>query len=194
MNTTSFIRRHSLPLILALISLLIALGGDEARQLLRYDRAMIDQGEVWRLYSGQLAHLGLSHLLLNLAGLALIWGLYRDALEIWQWVLVTLISAFVVALGLYSANPELDWYVGLSGLLHGLFVAGALGGVLRGDRREMILLAAIVAKLIWEQSMGALPGTAEMANGPVIVDAHLYGAIGGLVVLALTPKKSCDID
>jgi membrane associated rhomboid family serine protease len=40
----------------------------------------------------------------------------------------------------------------------------------------------VCGKLLWEQAVGPLPGSAEVAGGKVIVDAHLYGAIGGLVL------------
>jgi hypothetical protein len=39
----------------------------------------------------------------------------------------------------------------------------------------------VLGKLAWEQLHGALPLAGEM---PVIVDAHLYGAIGGAVAVA----------
>src|SRR3569623_2737413 len=71
---------HGLPLLLALSSLLIALAGPDASVALRYERAAILDGEMWRLVSGHLVHLGWSRLVLNLAGLALIWGLYQRRL------------------------------------------------------------------------------------------------------------------
>jgi hypothetical protein len=40
----------------------------------------------------------------------------------------------------------------------------------------LALSAIVFGKLAWEQLHGALPLVGEM---PVIVDAHLYGAIGG---------------
>jgi hypothetical protein len=53
----------------------------------------------------------------------------------------------------------------------------------RTESRTMALaLSAIVlGKLIWEQWHGALPLAGEMT---VIVDAHLYGAIGGALAAA----------
>lgn len=178
---------HALPLALALLSLAIALAGDAAAELLRYERARLVAGEWWRLLSGHLVHLGWSHLVLNLAGLALIWGLFRQALATAAWWWIALASALAVSAGLYLFEPDLVWYVGLSGVLHGLFVAGLLAALQRerwwGDA---LLLAVVAAKLGWEQSYGALPGTGAMAGGDVIVDAHLYGAVGG--VLAVLPR------
>ncbi len=181
--------QHSTPLVLTIASLLLALIGNTATALLRYEPNL---SEPWRLLTGNLVHLGWSHFFLNILGLALIWGLFWNCFETYKWVIITLISGLAVGLGLYFLNPELVWYVGLSGLLHGLFVAGAVGGIRRGDRREAILLVAIVGKLIWEQAYGAMPGTADMAGGPVIVDAHLYGAIGGaMIAILIKPRLYC---
>ncbi len=176
------LRRHWLALLLALLSLALASGGDAVTHALRYERELIADGQWWRLLSGNLVHLGWPHLWLNLAGLALIWLLFQPELSARAWSLALLISALSVGLGLWWFNPELDWYVGLSGALHGLFAAGALVA-LRGARFSDYLLGIVLAvKLIWEQVYGALPSSAEAAGGAVIVDAHLYGALGGAVV------------
>lgn len=186
------IKQHTLPLALVLISTLLALAADSTTELLRYQAADVKAGEIWRLLSANLVHLGWGHTLMNLLGLGLIWGLFWNCFSQRQWLIITLVSGLSVSLGLLVLNPNLVWYVGLSGVLHGLFVAGALGAIRRGDRRETILLAAIVGKLLWEQSFGALPGSADMAGGPVVVDSHLYGAIGGaLVALLLKPRMWC---
>jgi membrane associated rhomboid family serine protease len=47
----------------------LAAGGDELRDLGRYDRQAIESGEYWRLVSGHLVHLGFGHVWPNLAAL-----------------------------------------------------------------------------------------------------------------------------
>jgi len=57
----------------------------------------------------------------------------------------------------------------------------------------VILLVLVVGKLVWEQLTGALPGSESIAGGEVLVDAHLYGAIGGAVIgawLVLRNRRS----
>ncbi len=192
MFNKSFLKQHSLPLTLALTAILLAIAGDSMTEQLRYHVAEIKAGEIWRLISANLVHLGWSHMLMNLLGLGLIWGLFWNCFSSLNWWLISLASCLGVSLGLLVLNPNLVWYVGLSGVLHGLFVAGAVAAIRRGDRREAILLAAIVAKLLWEQGFGALPGSADMAGGPVVVDSHLYGAIGGAIAgLLLKPLLWC---
>jgi membrane associated rhomboid family serine protease len=93
-----------------------------------------------------------------------------------------------VSAGLWFANPDLQWYVGASGALHGVMTAGTIAHLRRRDLDGWILAAFIVAKLGLEQYSGALPfaGSAD-----TIVDAHLYGAIGG-VVLGLLLKSRLE--
>ncbi len=176
------LQRHGLPALLALSSLLIALLGDSAAEALRYQREPILAGEVWRLFTGHIVHLSWSHLWLNLGGLALIWFLFHHQLSAGLWWLALLVSSLVVSGGFLLFDPALEWYVGLSGILHGLFMAGLIAGLRAGAWADWLLLSAVAAKLIWEQLYGALPGSAEAAGGNVIVAAHLYGAIGGAAV------------
>jgi len=185
-------RLHGLPLTVAALSTLFALLGASATQTLRYDRDAILAGQWWRLLSGNLVHLGWSHLVLNLAGLALVWLLFHPAFTLRNWIVVTLSSGLAVGVGLLALDPGLQWYVGLSGALHGLFAAGLVAALFAGHRAEWLLLVLFVAKLTWEQLVGPTPGTAQLAGGNVIVDAHLYGTIGGgvaAIVLLMVRRR-----
>lgn len=177
--------RHALPFALALLCVTAMIGGHDLRLWLRYDRAAILQGEVWRLVTAHLVHLGWKHLAMNLAGLGLIWLLFHRVYTTAQWLLVTCLSMLGVSLGLLAVLPAVQWYVGLSGVLHGLFVAGALASLAAGYRAELLLLALLTLKLTWEQLHGPLPGSEDFAGGHVLVESHLFGAIAGLLAAAI---------
>ena len=85
----------------------------------------IADGEYWRLLSGHFAHLGYPHLALNLAGLILVWLLVGRLYSTWRWLLVAAFSIVVMDAGFWFVDSDMRWYVGLSGLLHGLLLAGA---------------------------------------------------------------------
>jgi membrane associated rhomboid family serine protease len=87
---------------------------------------------------------------------------------------------------LWFLDPELSWYVGASGALHGVMTAGTLAHLRRRDLDGWILAAFIVAKLGYEQFAGSMP-FAGAAN--TIVNAHLYGAIGGLAIAMLLKSR-----
>lgn len=167
-----------LPLLAAVVS--FAAQGFGWEVALRYERSLI-ASEPWRLLSAHLVHLGWEHLVLNLIGLVLIWALFGPVLRPWAWAAAFVWCALVVSCGLYWRDTELAWYVGLSGVLHGLLVLGAVLR-LRGERwMALLILAGVAVKLAWEQHVGGDIGTAVMVGGAVIVNAHLYGALGGLL-------------
>ncbi len=173
-------RRWSLPLTLALLSLAAALLFGQPDELLRYERAAVAGGAVWRLLTAHLTHLGWYHLALNLAGLAVIWPLVGRYLQGGRGWLAALGGSVGTTLGLYLLRPEILWYVGLSGLLHGLLAAGAVAALRRERLEPSLLLAFLAAKLAWEQWAGPLPGST--LAGPVVVDSHLFGTLGGLLI------------
>lgn len=167
--------------VIALVAFLLQLGGNGVQDALAYDRDGLADGEFWRLATGHFVHLGWSHLLLNLLGLALVCWLVGHAFGVLRWLYVSLVVIAVIDAGFWFLNPELDWYVGLSGLEHGLLVAGLLAGIANRDREALILALFVLAKLGWEQIVGPLPGSESTSGGAVIVDAHLYGALGGIL-------------
>lgn len=164
-------------LILALV--LLSLLGEDGRLLLRYEREAIAQGEYWRLVTGHLVHGSWPHLFMNAMGLALIAGLFPDHYSLRQWLLIGLLSLVVIDAGFVLWEPQLQWYVGLSGVLHGALAAGAVAWWRHEPKRLALAMTVIFAgKLAWEQWRGALPLSGDL---PVVVDAHLYGALGGVI-------------
>ncbi len=96
-----------------------------------------------------------------------------------EWWAVLALSTLLIDGGLFFFSPEVQWYVGLSGVLHGIAVAGGFALARGRSRTGVVLIGILVAKLIYEQLFGAVPMSAETVSGEVIVDAHLYGSIGG---------------
>ncbi|MFO7592787.1 MAG: rhombosortase [Pseudomonadota bacterium] len=174
-----------LPALLSVVAVILMAWGDAASLLLRYDRTALAQGEWWRLLTGHVVHLGWSHLLLNLVGLLLVWLLVGEAIRTVGWWLLLLVCAVFICAALWLLYPHLQWYVGLSGLLHGMLFGGAvvLFGV--GDKGGALLALLVIVKLLAEQLWGPLPGSEAASGGTVIVEAHLYGALGGGLFVAL---------
>jgi rhomboid family GlyGly-CTERM serine protease len=180
----SILRRSTgwlVPLVLVAFSLMSLLPGASAQQLLRYHRADIAAGEFWRLATGHFVHLGTTHLLLNIAGLAIVWLLIGTGYSQLGWILVAVLSVVLIDLGFWFLDPGLVWYVGMSGLLHALLVAGIISRVGEAPVESTALGLIVAAKITWEQVAGPLPGSEVSAGGPVVVDAHLYGAIAGII-------------
>jgi rhomboid family GlyGly-CTERM serine protease len=168
--------------LLALLLVLLWLTGDTGRDLLRYERAAVLRGEVWRLLTGHLVHYSGHHLLLNGVGLGLIAGLFPRDYSLRGWLLILASSILTIDLGFVFLEPQIEWYVGMSGVLHGALAAGAVSWW-RHESKPLALglIAVVLGKLAWEQWHGALPLSGDM---PVVVDAHLYGALGGALAAA----------
>jgi rhomboid family GlyGly-CTERM serine protease len=160
--------------------------GEPARQALSFDRPAIASGQWWRLLSAHFVHLDLPHAVLNTLGLVLMWALFARDYSAGRWMAIYMGAALAVSVGLWFGNPELQWYVGASGALHGVMTAGTLAHLRRRDLDGWILAIFIVVKLTYEQASGALPfaGSAD-----TIVDAHLYGAIGGVVIAVFMKSR-----
>ena len=178
-NLQRVLTRHWPVLGVLALCLLFALGGDTVRLALRYDRAAILHGEFWRLVTGSFVHLGAGHLAEDMAGLVLLWLLFWEAWPGWRMPMLVLWGSLAVGLGLLLGDTGVGWYVGISGALDCLWAAGALEFIRRRDRFGWLLMALLLIKLAYEQTLGPLPFSVAGTGGAVIVDAHLYGALGG---------------
>lgn len=170
------------------VLLLPTLAGDAGREALRYDRTGMAAGEWWRLLTGHFVHLDFDHAALNSLGLVLMWALFARDYRPFHWLAILVGAVAAIDAGLWLRDSTVAWYVGSSGALHGIMAAGTLAHLRRGDLDGWILAVAIVVKLAYEQTAGALPFTDSHAG--VIVDAHLYGTLGGAGIAAfLQPRR-----
>jgi len=176
--------------LLAICALLLLpeLAGDTARSFMQYERSAIAAGQWWRLITAHLVHLDLDHAVLNALGLVMMWALFARDYRARDWLIIVFVIFIAIDVGLWFRDPQIVWYVGASGALHGFMAAGTLAHVRRGDLDGWILAVFIVLKLGYEQWTGALPFSGS--GVPVLVNAHLYGALGGVIAAtALRPRR-----
>lgn len=177
---TGTLRNWRLPAALALVSLLLQVFDTAPGTLFAFAPDAIADGQIWRLVSGHFVHLGWPHFVMNVTAFGLIWVLFGAGCSTVQWLLVFAASIAAIDLGLWAGLPDLDWYVGLSGVLHGLFAAGVLARSGRHGVEAAVLGSLLALKLGYELAVGPLPGSEATAGGRVITEAHLFGALGGL--------------
>ena len=169
------------PLALMALLLLTELLGEAGRQWLRYDRGLIEAGQWWRLITGSFVHLGWWHLFLNEMGLAVLVMLCPQPLSLAVWTRRLLILSLGMSLGLYFWVPRLVTYVGMSGVIHGLFVLGLLPQVLKKDLIALGCLLYLLGKLSWELFSGAPVSDEQALGGSVVLESHLFGTLTAFV-------------
>jgi len=159
----------------------------QLKPYLQFDRSLIEQGEFWRILTGNLIHYNFEHLWMNLAGLAL--GMYLLAFRysLIYWFIMVIFCSIAVGVGLYFFDTNMRYYVGLSGALHGILVAGAITEYFYNKTTSVLLLLFIVCKLAYEQFIGPLSAPLSSSTS-VAVNAHLYGAISGFLIGAVLVK------
>lgn len=165
---------------------MLGLAGDEVRGALAYDRTAVQEGEGYRILSAHFVHLNHDHVVWNLLGLLVLAFVLLDILQARGLILASVVSSLCIGFGLLWFSPDLHGYAGLSGVTHGLFAWGGLRLVQVGRRSYGgLVLAALCAKLFWEQVVGPMPGAEAAINGSVAIDAHLYGFVGGGLTRAI---------
>lgn len=184
-------KKLSLPIALSALMVCVSLLAQSGAAWLSYDRVSISNGELWRVVTSHLTHTGFNHLAINLFGLIIVFRLFGNLFSTRLWLLSIAACMSGISFGLFVNHPELAWYVGFSGVLHGLIVVGAIGAINNKWRISHFVLIAVFIKLLFEQLYGPSQGTMKLIEHPVIVDAHLYGAVTGCFIgsIFITKKR-----
>lgn len=170
---------------IVLLLLVLQAVGDAPRLLLRYERDALLHGELWRLFTAHLVHLGWAHALLNAGGLLLCAWIAPARFGARRLMCDGLWLGGCVSLLLLAFSPEVAHYVGLSGVLYGLFVLGLVPPAFRGDRIARLGLATVLGWMAWQLVAGPASAEERQIGGRIIAVAHLYGTVGAFVLLAV---------
>jgi rhomboid family GlyGly-CTERM serine protease len=179
-------KQHSLlACAVAIISVIAYLFDNTLADFFVYHRQLISQGEFWRIFTGHFFHTNGYHLLLNIAALILLWALHGQFYTLKNYSFLFITSAVVCSAGLYFLSPDIRQYVGLSGVLHGVFVFGAMMDIRQQDKTGYLLFLGVWLKIAHEQFYGASKDVSTLIDASVAIDAHLWGAVGGLLFSAI---------
>lgn len=152
----------------------LGLLGEGGERALRYERRTA-LAQPWRFLTCHLVHHGWPHFGLNAATAALAAALFGRRIN----VALLLACAGGTSAGLWFFAPQVDAYVGLSGVLHGALAAGMVRAARSGQRAWLAGLALFALKIAWEQLRGPLAGVERLTGTHVVVAAHLFGALAG---------------
>ncbi len=151
------------------------ISGDALQASLEFQRDNLLQ-EPLRIISGHLVHIDFSHWLGNAVALGLILGIFHRYISAGQLIYLCVLLATSISLLLLAFHPDVHWYRGMSGILHGLAAWGCCAAWNSARRLMSTALLGLCAKLIAEQTIGS-----PWSSFPVIHAAHGYGAAVGLL-------------
>ena len=178
----SYIRSHAMAMTLFFILILLHLLQATLQPMFEFDRSAIYDGQWWRLLTGHLFHTNTWHLLMNLGGYVLIMLLHGAYYSNRRFVLNLVFGNLLIGLALLCWSPDISLYVGLSGWLHALLVCGCCIDIERHWSSGWLILIAVFGKVLWEQWQGASNEVVTLIGADVATDAHLYGALVGLLL------------
>ncbi len=165
-----------------LLIILTALSGllqlPQLQPLVIWNIDLIENGQWWRIITGNLTHTNGAHFFVNIAALWIVAYLFRPK-TIPLTITIIILSA-VVGFSLIWFN--FHTYAGLSGVLHGLFAFYAFREALHERKSSWLLVIGVCAKIGYEQLYGASESTASLIDATVAVEAHLVGGIAGILL------------
>lgn len=137
--------------------------------------------QIWRVFGTHLVHLNLMHAGFNILGLWLLTFLFKDLFTNRLLFNVMLFSAlFATLVPVYIANDY--HFVGLSGVLHGVFTYATLRTLTIDKTRGVILLVLISSKLAYDLLTAGQ--SVDWLNGaPVAYWCHIGGVLGGAIAV-----------
>lgn len=159
----------------------------------RYESDIFSTFEIWRLLTAHWVHLNWTHWLLNNLGFILLVAITRVNWRLLFWLKLIILHSVFISLALLLLNPHLNWYVGFSGVLYGLYICAALLNFKKDKLTSSIIMAIVLVKVGSEQFIGSEISTQTLLGAPVIVDAHAYGVICGLCITILLLTKLIKI-
>jgi rhomboid family GlyGly-CTERM serine protease len=181
--------RPPLSVMLAAVAALIIQLFPAWRGGLIYDRSAIASGELWRVWTGHAVHFGWPHFVVD-TGLLLIVGAIAGRRHPRFMALGLALMPALISACLYSFEPAMQRYAGLSAVNLGLLLYVAIEGW-RVERREWFwpaVLAAYVAELAYESMRGGQGGGTIRFDEPdvrVATGAHLAAVAYALLALAV---------
>jgi len=150
------------------------------------ERSPVFSGEYWRLITGNFVHFGWAHTLMNVAAFLLCSIALLDKLSLTKFSALLLWCCLLVGGGIFHLNLEYGTYAGLSGAIHGLILAGLWFSKQHPLWIRIVACGLLITKLVQEQSPNYTATDLQtLVPVPVAVDAHLYGAIAGLLFIVI---------
>ena len=91
----------TLPLIIILLSCIAYVFDDSLSGTFIYQRDLVSNGEIWRVFTSHLFHTNGYHLLLNVSAVVMLWALHGQFYNPRIYLLLLIISALTTTIGIH---------------------------------------------------------------------------------------------
>ncbi len=147
--------------------------------------------EYWRWLTCNFVHFGWAHAIMDAIGFALVSLAFFYFISIQRYLCLLLFCCLAVGTLISVLSPDILYYAGLSGAIHGLLVAGCFYATHFPVWKRLLVFIITTGKILQEQ----LPGfdinpTNNFMPVSIAVDAHLIGAVAGLIFFWLDKTLS----
>lgn len=146
---------------------------------LEYDRQQILFGQVWRLWTGHFVHSHLTHMALNGVSAVAMYSLFMTRIKPLELVICGAVFPLLISVALLMFYPGLEWYNGLSGLLHAYAGYVCMRFASSQSKLYWLGLAMLWAKVLSEAWRASAGYQGELAGMTIVTQAHLVGAALG---------------
>lgn len=150
--------------------------------LYAYQRDFVETGQWWRIITAHFMHSNVIHFGVNIVGLLLLWLLHGEYVKPKSFFINILVLCAGISLCIYMWSASIYWYVGLSGVLHGLFAWGVIIDISLKRKTGYVLLLGLIIKIVEEQFFSSSQYMSTLIDVSVAVDAHFYGAVIGIIL------------
>jgi rhomboid family GlyGly-CTERM serine protease len=163
----------------------------QLQALLIYNRAAIDDGEIWRLITGNLVHFSPSHFLYDVVALFAA-GALIEIRGYRHFATLCLVSGALIGAIVYIGSPEILVFGGLSGIVTAAVTWLCLNGLTEAGGWQRLCLLALIClaiKLGVEMALGSsLLAGAEPQTFVPVPASHVAGAATALLLFSLTRR------
>lgn len=169
--------------LFGVVLLALSAAADKLNPWLQFSTELIQNGEYWRIYTAHLGHLNVFHGLMNVLGFWACCYFFADVYRLRYFAIWLLLGAPAVSAAMLCFDPPLPHYLGLSGLLYGWLMFAIVAGFRTQPWLHGLGFVVLAGRIGWEQTPGYNTGyLLDNIGGLVYVNAHLYGAMFGLIM------------
>ncbi len=158
-----------------------------------YSRELVISGQIWRLFTGHFVHFTLSHLILNLASIIIIFFLFMKVnIRAKDIINLYLFSGTIISMVLLFFAPDMAFYGGLSSLIISYASYFCLHSIQTKSLPLWLssgFLFLLTGKLVLELHGASSIVFGSQDNIKVATIAHIAGVIAAIIYWVLTRIK-----